>query len=111
MDFKNFKPVGEIGVNVMLQMLREAQTPSSLVFVRYNAKGSRKPKGQLVHKLVIYGASVHEKGSGMNADGGQRQTADWSKEGLFPLTCAESREFMTIHISTMLFFNGKKIKH
>ena len=113
MNLDNFKPSGKINVSAAIAEMRSAPgIPHSIIFCRAKDDGKSKPKGGLVmHELLYGGSDRADKERTTNKDGEERAVANIKELGLLPCTIYGTKEYRSILISSIMFFNGKKVVH
>ena len=116
MDLKTFVPRGFISIQQVLTRIKYNPTgePFSIGFCRSSAM-PRCPKGQIVwYDKALYGGAPmvqQRNGSKAHRERAQAVPRDFKKEGVLPMHNHETKEFKTPLISSIMFFEGKVVKH
>jgi hypothetical protein len=119
MDLRTFKPQGSISIQQVLTRIKYNPdgAPFSIGFCRAAADGKAQPKGQIVwYDKALHGAApklVQRNGSKAFAERAEmmKLPREFRTEGTLPIHNYESKEFKTPLIASILFFEGKLVKH
>ena len=112
-------PNGTITIQQVLTRIKYNPTgdPFSIGFCRATSKVKAEPKGQIVwYDKALYGAAPMPQRNGSKAHKEAAKLAqtiprDFKKEGTIPIHNTETKEFKTPLIASILFFEGKTVKH
>ena len=117
MDLKTFQPRGSISIQQVLTRIKYNPTGEtfSIGFCRATTKAKREAKGGIVwYDKALYGGAPmvqHRNGSKAHRERAQIVPRDFRKEGVVPIHNHETKEFKTPLIASILFFEGKVVKH
>jgi hypothetical protein len=119
MDLRTFKPIGRISIQQVLTRIRYNPDgePFSIGFCRATSDGKADPKGQIVYyDKALQGAPpkfIQRNGSKGFAERAELAATprNFRTEGTVPIHNYESKEFKTPLIASIMFFEGKLVKH
>lgn len=119
MDLRTFKPNGTITIQQVLTRMKYNPTgePFSIGFCRATCRVKSEEKGQIVwYDKALYGAAPTPQRNGSKAHKEAAKLAetaprDFKKEGTMPIHNTETTEFKTPLIASIMFFEGKTVKH
>ena len=114
MDFKTFKSQGSITIQQVITAIKynvEAQL-FSIGFCRATSNAKSEPKGAIVwidKAVYATSGSFQKENRTKNKDDGS--VRNFKSEGTLPIKNYETQEFKTPLIASIMFFNGKLVKH
>jgi hypothetical protein len=117
MDLKTFTPNGSITIQQVLTRIKYNPTGESfsIGFCRATSKIKAEPKGQIVwYDKALYGAPPMQRqinGSKARKEAEQAKPRNFKTEGTLPIHNTETKEFKTPLIASIMFFDGKSVKH